>query len=116
MRQVRLGLQDAESRIVGRCMSKEEYKTLEETSTLGYKDDKLVPVFDAYPAIIDVIYKMKRSKRGKYFRRIGVRSTEIVSLMKVEGKCVEGPRQSNGLRELVYEAGTPVEIVEKINC
>lgn len=101
---------------VGRCMSKEEFKELKETGTLGYEDE-LVPVFNSTNYTDKLLSRLNRGREiGNYFRRIGVRKPDVVAIMEIPNKAIEGPNQTNGLKEFLVPKGTPAEIIYKLNC
>lgn len=99
---------------VGRAMSKEEFKELMKTGALRDGNDELVPVFNSTRYAKNLINRLSE-KRG-YFRQIGVRKPDVIAIMEIPDMAIEGPNQTNGLKELLVPAGTPAEVVYKLSC
>jgi hypothetical protein len=94
----------------GRCMSKQEAKELKRTMELHDKES-LIPVFDSPKTIENKIREMSMDQLRNYFRRIGVRSPQIVAFFDINENIngIVGPiPQTNGLKEYKIPEGTRV--------
>ena len=104
------------TRRYGRCMSRKDYRALEKTGLLHDDGGQVVPVFDAPDNVVARLSSWDECGRRNYFRRIGVRSPEVVAFFRVdiadlEGRIVGPIPQSNGLLEYKLPTGIRVEAV-----
>ena len=101
----------------GRCMSKQEARELRRTMELYDHGSGLVPVFDSQRTVEERLRNMKKDQLKNYFRRIGVRSPQVVVFFEVPNSIdgIVGPiPQTNGLREYKIPEGTRVNVYDSI--
>jgi len=81
-----------------------------ETRKLDYSDDGLIPVFDSPRALEDRLRKMNKDQLRTYFRRIGVRTPQMVAFFDIskDGEIIGPIPQTNGLNEYKIPQGTRV--------
>lgn len=100
----------------GRCMSKKEAEAIKKSQQLQDSYSDGVPVFDCPPHIYANLKGRKKKELKEYFRRIGVRSPEVIVFFDVDNPvaAIVGPvPQKNGLKEYKLKNGTKVKIIDK---
>jgi len=100
----------------GRCVSKQEAKELKQTMELCDHSGGLVPVFDSPKTIENRLRNMSHDQLRNYFRRIGVRSPQMVLFFDIDNTDgIVGPiPQTNGLREYKVSQGTKIQWYDSI--